>query len=802
MRSFNPITFFRELRRRRVFRVAVLYGVGAWGVIAACDVLFPQLTDWVADPDRAMRAVFIAAILLFPIALVFGWLYDVTAEGIQRTADFSETAHDPDTSLHPVDRGVIGTLSVLVLAVLALTSVHILRMPPPVSLAGSPGASIAPENSIAVLPFEICEGPGVDPLLAAGIANEVLRHLAEIPNLKVTARSLLVIARASAFAFAETDMEPQQIASTLKVHYLLTGTVCRDGDALTVKAELVDESGYLVWSDSYTEQLDAAGQVTRSVAALLAEGVAARMGAVMAVPQEEPVDRLAYEQLLIGREYAETETNDEARAAFEAALDRKPDYAEAVYELALLEWPNLFASTNQRAQYEKTIMLAKRALAMARRDVERNPNSAHAHYVIGRILNALVAAERNLTQREGTEEDTAGWAASLSEAEQHLRRSVELNPSSSLAWWFLYRVMQEAGGDAKSQLKVLEQAIDRDPLNPHMNRSLAIEWARRGRYEEAMALLERFKRLPDMPDAILRAGFVVNEIRNRYDEVNRIVVAKLEKENYAEQVRREGYDSWDLSVVTFLDWCGPKLKEEQQAMLGRLEDFPASEQWFLDYWLTEDEIQKRDYEQASRMTDEEILDQGLWTWLPMVQALRQHGDYDRAIRLLEAITHVVPPSRTYWTPWWKLTLAIIYLEAGRSEDADLVLEELSQFLESMVGEGTRSGVALEQLALTQALQGRVDAAVSTLELSEASGTGTVFKCHSPEEYSKVLDPFAALRTDPRFQKLHDRCMAEWERQCEVIRARLAERDLDTLLAPLIAVGEEEKAKQRAADSGK
>jgi len=66
----------------------------------------------------------------------------------------------------------------------------------------------------------------------------------------------------------------------------------------------------------------------------------------------------------------------------------------------------------------------------------------------------------------------------------------------------------------------------------------------------------------------------------------------------------------------------------------------------------------------------------------------------------------------------------------------------------------------------------------------------------------VLDPFAALRTDPRFQKLHDRCMAEWERQCEVIRARLAERDLDTLLAPLIAVGEEEKAKQRAADSGK
>ena len=72
MARLNPITLFQELRRRRVFRVALIYGVGAWGVIAACDVLFPQLSRWVADPDRAMRAVFIAAIALSPVALVFG----------------------------------------------------------------------------------------------------------------------------------------------------------------------------------------------------------------------------------------------------------------------------------------------------------------------------------------------------------------------------------------------------------------------------------------------------------------------------------------------------------------------------------------------------------------------------------------------------------------------------------------------------------------------------------------------------------------------------------------------------------
>jgi len=95
------------------------------------------------------------------------------------------------------------------------------------------------------------------------------------------------------------------------------------------------------------------------------------------------------------------------------------------------------------------------------------------------------------------------------------------------------------------------------------------------------------------------------------------------------------------------------------------------------------------------------------------------------------------------------------------------------------------------------LQGRVDAAISTLELSEASGNGTVFNCHNPEGYSEVLDPFAALRSAPRFQKLHDRCIAEFERQRDALRAFLAERDLDKLLAPWIAVAEEAKAKQRA-----
>ena len=84
---------FRDLHRRRVFRVAALYIVGAWVVMQAADVLFPAL----GIPDAAIRALLVAAVIGFPVALVFGWLFDIGPDGIQRTrpasaADLQEPA--------------------------------------------------------------------------------------------------------------------------------------------------------------------------------------------------------------------------------------------------------------------------------------------------------------------------------------------------------------------------------------------------------------------------------------------------------------------------------------------------------------------------------------------------------------------------------------------------------------------------------------------------------------------------------------------------------------------------------------
>ena len=70
--------FWQDLRRRRIYRLVGLYVVGAWLVLQVADVMFPA---W-GIPDTAIRYLVIAALLGFPIALAFGWFFDITAEGI------------------------------------------------------------------------------------------------------------------------------------------------------------------------------------------------------------------------------------------------------------------------------------------------------------------------------------------------------------------------------------------------------------------------------------------------------------------------------------------------------------------------------------------------------------------------------------------------------------------------------------------------------------------------------------------------------------------------------------------------
>jgi adenylate cyclase len=74
-------SFLAELKRRKVYRVAVVYAVVAFVIWGAAEQLVPGL----ALPDWAFRLIVLLTILGFPIALVLAWALELTPEGIRVT---------------------------------------------------------------------------------------------------------------------------------------------------------------------------------------------------------------------------------------------------------------------------------------------------------------------------------------------------------------------------------------------------------------------------------------------------------------------------------------------------------------------------------------------------------------------------------------------------------------------------------------------------------------------------------------------------------------------------------------------
>src|SRR5438477_7381006 len=84
-REMNSGNFFAELKRRNVYKVAVAYAVVGWLVIQVTATIVPALHL----PDGLTTAVVVLVLVGFPIALVISWAFEMTPEGMKRTADVS-----------------------------------------------------------------------------------------------------------------------------------------------------------------------------------------------------------------------------------------------------------------------------------------------------------------------------------------------------------------------------------------------------------------------------------------------------------------------------------------------------------------------------------------------------------------------------------------------------------------------------------------------------------------------------------------------------------------------------------------
>src|SRR5437016_8359532 len=247
--AMNPKSFFGELKRRNVYKVAVAYAVVGWLLVQVATQVFP----FFEIPNWAVRLVVLLLILGFPVALILSWAFEITPEGIKRE---SEVAHEQSTARH-TGRRIVGLTIVVAVIAAGLLVVQLVRsksaVTPRQSEAATGSAGPAAEiraKSIAALPFDNLSDDKSNAYFAEGIQDEILTRLSKIAALKV-------ISRSSIQKYKSTPDNLREVGRQLGVANLLEGSVQKIANAVHVNVQLIraatDEH---LWAESYNRKLD------------------------------------------------------------------------------------------------------------------------------------------------------------------------------------------------------------------------------------------------------------------------------------------------------------------------------------------------------------------------------------------------------------------------------------------------------------------------------------------------------------------------------------------------------------------
>jgi TolB-like protein/Flp pilus assembly protein TadD len=310
-------------------------------------------------------------------------------------------------------------------------------------------------DSIAVLPFANAGGNPEAEYLSDGITDSLINSLAQLPKLRVTARSL-------AFRHKGQDLDPQRVGRDLKVRAILTGRVIQRGDSLTVRVELMDvEGGTQLWGQQYNRQLADIFAVQEQIAREISDKLRLQLtGAEQKRLTKRYTDNVAaYQAYLQGRYQLYRYTRDGLNRGIEfmnRAIELEPNYALAYAGIA--EAYSMYSGF----QLASAVALPK-ARAAATRALEIDDGLAEAHSALGMAKHSF-------------EWD---WAGAVKE----YRRAIELNPGYAAAhdWFGFFLALM---GRSKEAVRELEQAVELDPLSPAFRSDLG-EVLRFGRQFDA-----------------------------------------------------------------------------------------------------------------------------------------------------------------------------------------------------------------------------------------------------------------------------------------------------------------------------
>ena len=327
------MSFFNELKRRNVVRVAIAYAVAAWVLLQIADLVLENI----AAPPWVIQTMMLVILLGFVASVVIAWAYEMTTEGIKRQADVDRDQSITAATGQKLDRIIIGFL-VLAVAyfVYDKASTPELSQIAPAPLPAEQTTVVsetAAEPSIAVLPFVNMSTDAEQEFFSDGISEELLNLLVRVDGLKVASRT-------SSFIYKGSKQSLADIAGELRVDHVLEGSVRKSDNRVRITAQLIDAAtDRHLWSDTYDRELTDIFGIQDEIANAIVTALRNELGvldntqAVSAGVATENLD--AYQLYLKARGLflarAELET---AVALFEQAVELDPEFARAWESLA------------------------------------------------------------------------------------------------------------------------------------------------------------------------------------------------------------------------------------------------------------------------------------------------------------------------------------------------------------------------------------------------------------------------------------------------------------------------------------
>jgi TolB-like protein/predicted Zn-dependent protease len=530
------MSFFAELKRRNVIRMAVLYIVAGWVLLQIADVLFDPL----GLPAWTFRMVLGLLLLGFPLALIFAWVFEMTPEGLKRERDIDRSASAVAHTGRKMNTVIVVLLVVAIAGLVIDRLIPESGQPPaaatavtgPERAAADAGTreAAAADTSIAVLPFVNMSGDPDNEYFSDGLSEELLNTLVRLGGLKVTGRT-------SSFAFKGQNQDLREIGRLLNVANVLEGSVRKAGNRVRITAQLIKTSdGYHLWSDTFDRELDdifaiqaeIAERVSDALQVTLLGGAGADQPAVVSISHNAQ----AYEAYLRGmyiwqREPDQLESLDRARAHFEAALALDPGYVDAHWGMFWV-WDrmnrnghvpfgeSLAQMQSYAAEIERLAPGSDRALSAASRNalvdyryelaadylreaVRKYPGSAVVQAEFAATLATLSRYDEAMEASDVAAKldplslDVMRWrsfiyhgAGNCAGAEEVMHRAMEIEPNVGRFRYYVAMCIYETTGDAARALPYAEA----EPLGFAHDTALAILYDALGDRQRAERQME------------------------------------------------------------------------------------------------------------------------------------------------------------------------------------------------------------------------------------------------------------------------------------------------------------------------